>query len=128
MPALGNPAEQTRVAPGVLLVSESQAQATEPRVMRNAPAESIRNAPIVQSQAGAATALITPGLTPGAIYQVRIKVEGAYRDLGYTQAAADGASALPVFRLTRAGSYTIVLTNPIDGSVQYIKVRVNKRR
>ena len=128
MPALGNPIEPTRVAPGVLLVSEAQAQATAPRVMRNAPAETIRDAPVVQSQTGSATALVTPGLTRGVIYQVRIKVQGEYQDLGFTQAAADGDAALPVFRLSRSGSYTIVITNPIDGSVQYIKMRVNKRR
>jgi hypothetical protein len=127
-PSLGNPSQPAVVAPGVVLVSETQAQEAAQRVMRNEPAQKIGSAPTVNSSAGSPVALTAPGLTPGLIYQVRIKVEGEYRDLGNTQAAADGDAVLPVFRLSRVGNYTLALISPVDGSARYIKVRIEKRR
>jgi hypothetical protein len=112
----------------VVLVSETQAQEAVQRVMRNEPAQRIGGAPTINSSAESSVALTTPGLTPGLIYQVRIKVAGEYRDLGNTQAASDGDATLPVFRLSRVGSYTLALISPVDGSARYIKVRVEKRR
>ena len=123
-----NPVKPEVLSPGVVLVSEAVAALTPERVMRNPPASSLGEAPRVQARIGVPLALVTSGLPANSTQSVRLKINGKYVDLGVITTDADGQAALPVFRIGRAGTYTIAMINSVTGKASYVKVVVPKRQ
>lgn len=127
-PVALNPVIPEVLSPGVVLVSEAVAALTPERVMRNPPASALGDAPRVQAIIGAPLALVTSGLPANSTQSVRLKINGKYVDLGITTTDADGQAVLPVFRISRAGTYTIAMINSLTGKTSYVKVVVPKRQ
>ncbi len=123
-----NPPAAFSPASGVIVVSEAAAERAEPRTMLREPTRRPSNAPTVAADRGAAVALVTSGLTPGADQVVRIKIDGKFVTLGTTRADADGLARLPVLRLLDRGTYVVSITDRETGRVVFLKIRVQSAR
>ena len=120
-----NPPAAAPVAPAVTTVSQSVADDTRARVMKRPSTPAMGEAPKVRRKINKPIALVANGLTAGATYQVYIKKNGQeYGLLG--SVIGSEFSALPVFEVSRAGTYTIAMKNVQTGATQYIKVRARK--
>jgi hypothetical protein len=125
-PAASNPQVAITVARGIVVVSADVAAATPVRVMKNDAARTLGAAPVVKAAVLKPVSLVASGLTAGTTYTVKIKVNGAYVDLGPTTARADGSAQLPVFRVAKPGTYTVAIVDPATGATRYIKVQVSR--
>jgi hypothetical protein len=125
---LRNPVTAVSVTPTVQLVSESEANAAPVRSMSNPPALLITKAPVVNSTAGKIVSLTTQGLEPGTNYEVKLKVNGKYVNLGEVKTDSSGKVSLPAFKPSAPGTYIVAVVNPVTGKTGYVKVTVPPKR
>jgi len=125
-PVQVNPTSRVVVAPGVIVVSNSVAKATQPRVMKFGPTSKLGIAPKVNAPAVKPINVVASKLTGGTIYTVKLSVKGKYVTLGESTAYANGELQLPVFTVANVGASRIAIINPVDGSTNYIKLVVKK--
>jgi hypothetical protein len=104
---LTNPIAARVVAPGVLLVSLEDADRAKARKLLRPMATKLANARAVVTTPNTDVRVIVPARTPGARYDTSIKVNGKWITLGTTTADASGTLALPVFRPSRFGTYSV---------------------
>lgn len=119
-----NPVTPVVVTPGVIVLGEGVAATTPTRTMTKAAGSRIGRAPKAPAVAGKPVSLVASGLTSGVVYSVRMKSPDGYVLVGATVADADGLAQLPVMTVTRKGTYTLAISDPMTGDVLYIKVKV----
>ncbi len=104
-----NPPRAQVLGGGVVLVSQTAAEAAEPRLLLQPVSTTARNARSVDVDRRATTALIAQFLRPLQAFVSRIRIEGTWVRLGTTTSSSDGQLSLPAVRMAKAGTFPVRL-------------------
>ncbi|MDO8732567.1 MAG: hypothetical protein Q7L55_08365 [Actinomycetota bacterium] len=121
-PASANPEKAVIAAPGIVILSAASAERVTPRTMIEKSAIRVKNAPVVEAKSSAPVSLVARGLRPGISYSIRIKGSETTATLGRTTSDSAGLAQLPVFLLTKPGTYTLEIVDSNTKAVSYVKV------
>lgn len=106
-----------------MLVSAATALRTKPTLVDDPSVNKIGGAPKFKVRAGAPVKLLI-SVPKGETYQIKLKIDGKYYDLGVASSGADGVVQVPTFRAGKPGMYIVALVNPKTGDTFYVKVFV----
>lgn len=119
-----NPQRSVRPAPGILVLDAASAAKLRDRVVQSSLVSRIGSAPRVQVSKQSPTALVVRNMGPAQDYQVQIKVNGTYRDLGVVRSDSNGALALPALLLSKSGMYPLAVARTDGSGTRYLKLDV----
>lgn len=125
--ALRNPGKAELVRPGVVLLSDKQAERVKDRTMVHAPNVRLSRAPVVKTEAGQPLGLVAGGLKPLSDYTVSLIQPETDAIVGTVRSNAEGVVALPVIRIDLSGRYTLALKPTAGGPATYVKFRSDVR-
>ena len=108
---------------GLMLADGTTAKNAKPLKVKGTATSRLAKSPRVRVAPSSFRRIVVPGVSLTGSLQVRIRVDGVWRFIGTVAPAKDKSVTLPVFSISRLGTYPIQLV-PVSGRPVFVRLDV----